>query len=669
MDVPQAPLQRKTSRFKADFYSGSLRRVGASNTASKNPSALASPTVVDNDAITTSLATRRESFPDDAAKGAAAGGHHSSRSSSTRSSSDGGPKPERTSVVSFIRSTIDVPKSVDVKNSLSAISLFALLFSNCIGSGYGFEDAMGAGGPLVTVLFCLIVPWLWTLQTGLASSELATAIPSNASVLMWINVSFTPTFSFTCVLGTLFIILIGNASYPSLCAQYVGNIVELNAYTEVVVMFLVVALCAGLNISGVEIVGSVSILMSIVTISPFVIFTFKELIIDHHWDWAAITHYKKDIDWPTFLSIVSWNFGNVENAGSVVEEINDPKRTLPRAIFPMLFASYFAYLLPVVAGASHMGANQDWSLWTGGYWADVAESICGEWLRWYLLAGAIVTSIGYSLTSICCTSRVIAGIGSMQVLPERISKFLGAYHPRLGTPVNAIILNAVVQFVMSSSLSFNDVVSLSQVIYCTRLVYIYTSCILLRVQHPTLPRPYAIPFGTIGTIIFLSPAIMLSAGVAIMSAQMSTPILIASVAFMVGAVIASALYVHFYRPDGFEGAIIEEDEYDEVPVDENGEPILNAEGEDDSDSDAEVDGGRRRKGRTIPSNNTCSINADAESVSVPTSSAARFGGDYLAASRGEAAREREPLLGGSYASSSEGQRSDAGKARKRGGRE
>lgn len=534
IDIPAPVAQRKLSRFKPDIYSGSLKPV-----TSKISNVSAPEAQQQSDAATTSLATR--------------GGEDA--------------LVRRSSVISIIKSHVEVPTKAEAKHTLSALSLFALLFSNCIGSGYGFEDAMGAGGPLVTATFCLIVPWLWTLQTGLAASELASAIPSNASVLMWINVAFTPTFSFTCVLGTMFIILIGNASYPSLCAQYVGNIVTLNRYTSVLVELLVVALCAGLNISGVEIVGSVSIVMSVITLSPFVAFSFKQLVIDHHWDWEAITYFKKDIDWATFLSIVSWNFGNVENAGSVVEEVADPKVTLPRAIVPMLFASYFAYLIPVVAGASHFGAHQDWSLWTGGYWADVAQSIAGDWLKWYLLAGAIVTSIGYTLTSICCTSRVIAGIGSMRVLPERVSQFLGAYHPRLGTPVNAIVLNAVVQFIMSASLSFNDVVSLSQVIYCTRLVYIYTSVILLRVQHPNLDRPYSIPFGTVGTVIFLAPAIMLSTGVAIMSAQMSTPILGASIGFMVGSVIVSALYVHFYRPDGFEGAIVEEEEF-EVEVGE-----------------------------------------------------------------------------------------------------
>ena len=101
-----------------------------------------------------------------------------------------------------------------------------------------FEDTVGAAGPLITLLFCLLLPWLWLLPTGLAVSELATSVPSNSGVLMWINVAYPPAVSFMSVLITALVTFVGNASYPNLAASYVSRVVPLSgrrSHGEVVV--------------------------------------------------------------------------------------------------------------------------------------------------------------------------------------------------------------------------------------------------------------------------------------------------------------------------------------------------------------------------------------------------------------------------------------------------
>ena len=117
-------------------------------------------------------------------------------------------------------------------------------------------------------------------------------------------------------------------------------------------------------------------------------------------------------------------------------------------------------------------------------------------------------------------------------------------------------MNSLVTTVITLTLSFGQVVALNQALYCLRLVFVYLAVIKLRLQHPSLPRPFAIPFGTRGTILFLIPPIIFSLIVAGCSATQSLGVGIAVVGFVVVGYGVSYLYIRLYKPDGFQGSIL-----------------------------------------------------------------------------------------------------------------
>ncbi|ESS65636.1 amino acid permease [Trypanosoma cruzi Dm28c] len=464
-------------------------------------------------------------------------------------------------------------EAVAHRGSVGIVGLFALMFANCFGGGYGFEDTVGAAGPLVTLVVCLILPWVWSLPTGLAVAELSTAVPSNSGVLMWVNAAFPPYVSFFCIITTVFITFVGNATYPSLASAYVTGIVSLNKGAEAGVKIGVVVFCCVLNCSGIELVGSACVVVCVVAMMPFLILSFQQ-ICTHGLDGQAIAHVNaSSIDWASFLSMVTWNYANIENAGAMVEEVSNPKKTFPIMMVPLMFSSYIAYLLPMLAGVSALGPHQNWADWRAGRWPQIAYIISGDWLKYYLFAGSIVSGVGFTLTSMCCTSRLLAGMGTMEMFPKRISRIIGYYHPTIGTPIPAIVLNATVTLIFCVSFDFGDVVAMCQSLYCLRMLLIYASLIKLRIDHPDLPRPYALPCNTVAAALCLVPSAIFCLAAAIVSSMVSLAIGLSLVAFLILVGIGSYLYCRYVARNGFQGVIVqcEASDDDDVPAEDDGE--------------------------------------------------------------------------------------------------
>lgn len=478
-------------------------------------------------------------------------------------------------------------EAVAHRGSLNSIALFGILFANCVGGGYGFEDGIGSAGPLITLIVCIVLPWLWALPTGLAVAELSTAVPSNSGVLMWANATFPPFISFLCILATIFITFIGNATYPSLTSEYVSNLTPLNQGQAAGVKIAVIVICCVLNCVGVEIVGSASIVLCAITILPFMLMTVIQLF-GHGFNAAVLKVGIDDtglrsVDWAAFFSIISWNYANIENAGAVVEEIANPRKALPRAMVMLMFGTYVGYVMPMLAGVSNQGINQDYTQWQAGHWPQVAKAIAGDWLKYMLFAGAMLSGVGFTITSMCCTSRLLAGMGTMQMFPKKISRVIGYYHPRLGTPIPAILINSAVTMVFSCSMDFGDVVSLCQSLYCMRMLVIYAAVIKLRIQYPKLPRPFALPCNTWVAALCLAPAAGFSLMCAIVSAMTSLAIGMAFVGFIVGGSVISWLYCRIFAKNGFQGVIVQ------CVVSEEDEEA--GRGPDDGDDDELLDEG------------------------------------------------------------------------------
>ena len=66
---------------------------------------------------------------------------------------------------------------------LGTLALVGLIYFTAAGGAYGSESVINSVGPLPVIISHSIFPFCWSLPIGLATTELATAYPSDGGIL------------------------------------------------------------------------------------------------------------------------------------------------------------------------------------------------------------------------------------------------------------------------------------------------------------------------------------------------------------------------------------------------------------------------------------------------------------------------------------------------------
>ena len=245
----------------------------------------------------------------------------------------------------FIRDAVEERQSP--KSQLGVRQLLGVLFVGTVGGAYGMEGCLRAAGPLGTLASISILPWLWGFPAALAVAELATAVPSNAGPIMWINVALPRWMTMLSVQWTVLLDVIDNSLYPNLFVEYLGRVTNIDPASQVLLQLILIGGAAVLNVLGLEHVSNSNNLLMFITLLPFLLLFLCEI---PHLDGKHWMDTPPTFDWRTFLPLISWNFSGFENAGHVVEEVAVPGKTLVRSLILLLLLSQAVYILPVLAG-------------------------------------------------------------------------------------------------------------------------------------------------------------------------------------------------------------------------------------------------------------------------------------------------------------------------------
>ncbi|EPY20132.1 amino acid permease/transporter [Strigomonas culicis] len=312
-----------------------------------------------------------------------------------------------------------------------------------------------------------------------------------------------------------------------------------------------------LNILGIEAVGIASVVFTCFSVTPFLLLLVTHLLkTGFYMNWPALATVPRNIKWATFFTTASWNLSGIEQAGTVAEDVKDPQRTFTNSLLPLVGLAIMTYLPPVLVGASATTGAINLDEWQTGFWAEVSYRVGGGALKAVIVLGSVVSAFGLTLSALCTTSHIIAGMALTEAFPGWVGELLCRRHYRFGTYHWAITANTVLTAVFSMLFDFQSLVMIGQFLYSIRMLCVFMSFLLIRQHFPYLERPYRMPitgakmYALLGMAMLLYVALMcISISQEWSSAVISLTILAASGAF-------SWYYCTYVRTKDFLGRIV-----------------------------------------------------------------------------------------------------------------
>lgn len=308
--------------------------------------------------------------------------------------------------------------STTSRPKLTILPLIALIFYDVSGGPFGVEPSVrSGGGPLLSVAGFLLFPLLWSLPEALLTAELSSAFPSNGGYVLWISSAFSsPFLAYLSAVFRWFSGAIDNALYPILFLDYLPLP---PTFPKLPLLLLITASLTYLNYRGLHIVGVSAIIITLFSLSPFLIMSLMAVPKIRPRRWLEID--VKRIDLGSYFNCMFWNLNYWDKASTLAGEVEDPGRNFPKAVFGAVGLVVGSYLVPLLAGT---GAMPDGTAgeWVDGYFAQVGTSIGGRWLGWWITAAAAVSNVGLFEAEMSSDSFQLLGMSELGMIPEIFSR-------------------------------------------------------------------------------------------------------------------------------------------------------------------------------------------------------------------------------------------------------
>ncbi|XP_072985466.1 probable polyamine transporter At1g31830 [Typha latifolia] len=382
-------------------------------------------------------------------------------------------------------------------NKVSIIPLIFLIFYEVSGGPFGIEDSVQAAGPFLAILGFVVFPLIWSIPEALITAEMGTMFPEDGGYVVWVSSALGPYWGFQQGWMKWLSGVIDNALYPVLFLDYLkSGVPALGAGAPRT--FAVLGLTAALtymNYRGLTIVGWLAVCLGVFSILPFVVMGLIAIPRLRPARWIAVD--LRSVDWNLYLNTLFWNLNYWDSISTLAGEVENPTKTLPKALFYAVILVVVGYLYPLLAGTGAIPLERE--LWTDGYFSDIAKILGGVWLMVWVQAASALSNMGMFVAEMSSDSYQLLGMAEHGMLPEFFSK-----RSRHGTPLAGILFSAC-GVVILSWMSFQEIVAAENFLYCFGMLLEFIAFIRLRIKYPRAPRPYKVPLGTIGLLLMLMP--------------------------------------------------------------------------------------------------------------------------------------------------------------------
>ena len=346
-------------------------------------------------------------------------------------------------------------KDVLVK-SVSVWSIVGIIYCMCCAGAFGIEEMIPEGGPGMTLIILIALPFLWALPYSYLVAELGSARPVEGGKLMWVKEALGEYWFGIMAIVNFIWGLIANTVYVVLAVEYLGTRIPaiadgMPAYVLKVGLIMIFFI---INLLGIKEVSWVSTAISVAVAALFLLIAvvgfanasqnpFEPMV--NTTDVSDFGFSNPVLAFGATLGIGIWMYCGYDEISLIGGEVKGSQKVIPKAIIIAIPLIALTYILPTLAGMASIGDTwEDWSTAPDGIgYHSVLEQVgggAGFFMGWVFVVVAILGQLSIYNVCIMAASRT-----SMILADENMGpKALGKLSKNKGMPWVALIVVVVV---------------------------------------------------------------------------------------------------------------------------------------------------------------------------------------------------------------------------------
>ncbi|MEZ5333622.1 MAG: amino acid permease [Thermoanaerobaculia bacterium] len=394
-----------------------------------------------------------------------------------------------------------------LSRSLSELDITMIGVGAMIGAGIFVLTgiAAGAAGPALILAFAL--NGLVTLLTAMVYAELGSAIPEAGGGYLWVRESMGRSHGFLAGWMSWFSHAVAGSLYALGFGSYLAHLLRelglslpptLAPWLEKGLALAVLAIFVAINFRGTSETGMAGNIVTFGKLAVIGLFVVTGLWSVRH---EAGVIGKLDPFFPQGFGAVfvamGFTFIAFEGYEIIVqtgEEVREPRRTIPRAVFKSLMIVVPIYILVgVTALLAVHGEGTSWQF-LGRYKELGLVEAARQFMPFgalALLAGGLLSTVSALNATTFSSTRVAFAMGRDRVLPEAF----GRVHERTHTPHVALGVTAVLMAAMVIFVPIEEVATAADVMFLLLFLQVHWAVLRIRREFgDRLAYGYRTPF-------------------------------------------------------------------------------------------------------------------------------------------------------------------------------
>ncbi|MBI5225559.1 amino acid permease [Candidatus Micrarchaeota archaeon] len=361
-----------------------------------------------------------------------------------------------------------------LSRSLNLFDATSIEIGAVIGAGIFVVIGVLAGVAGSGLVYSLIIAGIISYITGLSYMELSRRIPKEGGEYEYAYKVISHKAGFLDGILWSGSAIISGAAVSLGFASYFVYLFPL--FNDKIIAFSLIIFLMFLNLSGLR--KSSYVNNALVIAKVFVLLFF--ILLGFGYMKPVNFSYFLEFGWDGVLegaALIFFAYAGFGRSATIAEEINEPKKTIPQAIFWGLSIITLIYVLTGITALGLLGsaslANSSAPI------ADAIKVTGNEFALIIITLGALAATSSVLLTELLGISRVLFSMGRNKQMPDWFS----IIHPKFQTPYNAILFSGIAMSVVVFFTSFKHLIALSSFGLLGYYAITNLSALLLHREH------------------------------------------------------------------------------------------------------------------------------------------------------------------------------------------